>query len=123
MVNVLVDTSAWIRFVTRKGGNDVLRAVLDDGAAIVHPWVEGELALGGLLRNAGFRHIFANLPRIDVTTHDAQLAFIRTHTLAGQGVGWVDTQLLFAAMMHKMKIWTFDRDLADASERLDLLWR
>ena len=46
------------------------------------------------------------------------LRFIDVHQLMGQGLGWVDVHLLASAFVAREKLWTKDRRLADAANRI-----
>jgi len=60
-----------------------------------------------------------SLPQAPVATDEEVMAVIDLHRLAGQGIGYVDSQLLAATLLTAdAALWTFDRALADAAYRL-----
>ena len=46
------------------------------------------------------------------------MRFIEGHRLMGKGLGWVDVHLLAAAVVSRETLWTKDRQLAEAANRL-----
>ena len=59
MTAVLVDTSVWRRYFSGSPGASALGDLLDEDAVLVHPFVLGELVLGGL--SAREESLFARL--------------------------------------------------------------
>lgn len=100
----------------------VLGSLLDkDGAILVHPFVVGELVLGGL--SAREEDLFACLPAAPVVPHDELLAFVRRRKLVRRGIGWVDAHLLASAMASGATLWSVDADLVSAAEDLGVAYR
>lgn len=98
-----------------------MRRLLEDGDVLVHPFVIGELALGGLKRRAEILGLLRELPGAASAGNDEALEFIDRHELAGSGIGWIDVHLLVSAALERAALWTMDRRLARAAGRLDLL--
>jgi hypothetical protein len=116
---VLVDTSVWIDHLRR--GNAALAQSLQQGAVRTHPFVVGELAMGSLLQRASVIGALQKLPQVQVANSDEVLAFIDAHGLHGLGIGYVDAHLLAATRLTPgTRLWTLDRRLAAAANRLDL---
>jgi hypothetical protein len=46
--------------------------------------------------------------------------FIETHKLTGSGLGYVDVHLLAGARLGSLPLWTLDRTLNAAADRLEL---
>jgi predicted nucleic acid-binding protein len=115
----LVDTSVWIEHFRRPDA--WLRRLLADGAALAHPFVIGELALGRIPeRDATLRHLH-RLPRPRVARPAEVLAFIERHALAGAGICYADAHLLAAAALTPpARLWSGDRRLAAAAGRLGM---
>lgn len=118
---ILADTSVWVDFLRGAKRAARLATLLDENEVSIHPWVLGELALGNLgkRRNA----ILADLellPQAPPIADGEILQLIDAHRLAGRGIGWVDVQLLGAALVASHRLWTFDRPLADTAKRLDI---
>ena len=115
---ILVDTSVWVDHLRR--GNQRLTALLDGGLVLVHPFVVGELALGGLKRRTEVLGLLGEMPRAETASHEEALEFVNRHDLVGRGVGWVDAHLLVSTALTGAKLWTLDRRLATAAGRLAL---
>ena len=115
----LVDTSVWIEHFRRLDA--WLQRLLAAGAALGHPFVIGELALGRLPeRDATLRWLHW-LPQPRIARPTEVLAFIERHGLAGAGIGYVDAHLLAsAALTPPARLWSGDRRLAAMAERLSL---
>ena len=117
MKPVLVDTSVWRRYFAGAPTVRALGDLLDeDGSVLVHPFVVGELVLGGLSTRE--EALFARLPAAAVVPHDEVLAFIRRRKLTRRGIGWVDVHLLASALTSGAALWSVDADLSAAAEEL-----
>ena len=97
-----------------------MEALLVEGHVVTHPFVIGELALGGLRRRSEILGLLRDLPQAEPASHDEALAFIDRHGIAGSGIGWVDVHLLASATLERVGLWTLDRRLALAVRRLGL---
>jgi len=115
---ILVDTSVWVDHLRRS--SPALTAALEEGAAAVHPFVIGEIALGHLRKRAEVLDLMNALPLAPELSHGEILAFIDAHGLAGCGIGWIDAHLLAAARLAGWTLWTLDRALNRAAGRLHL---
>jgi len=114
---ILVDTSNWVDHL--RAALPGLTRLLHDGLVLAHPWVVGELALGHLTHRQEIIGLLNNLPQAAVATADELLALLDSHQLYGIGIGYVDAQLLAAAKLTEgAKVWTSDRRLGAAAERL-----
>lgn len=113
---ILVDTSVWVDHL--RAGDSRLAALLENGQVLSHPFVLGELACGNLRRRAEFLTLLAALPRLPALATEDVMMFIDNHRLMGKGLGWVDAHLLAAAVASRETLWTKDRRLAEAANRL-----
>ena len=112
---ILVDTSIWVDHL--RDGDAALVTVLEQGEALAHPWVTGELALGRLRDRAGVLRLLDQLPQAVLATAAELLAFIEHHHLFGAGIGYVDAQLLASARLtENAELWTRDRRLHAVAE-------
>jgi predicted nucleic acid-binding protein len=119
---VLVDTSVWRRYFSGHSAARRLGDLLDeDGGVLVHPFVLGELVLGGLSDQE--QGLFDQLPGADVVPHEEVLALVRRRRLARRGIGWVDAHLLASALTSAAELWTVDRDLSAAASDLSVGFR
>ncbi|USN98034.1 MAG: PIN domain-containing protein [Phycisphaeraceae bacterium] len=115
---ILADTSVWVEHLRR--GHAGLREALEDERIAVHPFVQGELALGHVRRRSPLLRLIALLPTLEPASHDEVLRFVADGRLEGRGIGWIDAHLLAAAKLHAVRLWTLDRRLAGAAGELGL---
>lgn len=113
---MLVDTSVWVDHLAK--GNSSLADLLEAGEVETHPFVIGELALGNLRFREGILESLEALPSVPQAEHPEVMHLVADRTLAGSGLGWVDAHLLASALIGRTRIWTLDRSLAAAAERL-----
>jgi predicted nucleic acid-binding protein len=117
-VKVLVDTSVWIDHFHRSDAT--LQACLQAGQVWTHAVVIGELAAGRLKhRSEVLRHL-QKLPCADEIDLTEGLHLLDEHSLMGRGLSWSDVQLLAAARIDGLRLWTRDRTLAKAADDLSL---
>ncbi|HWE29792.1 MAG TPA: PIN domain-containing protein [Polyangia bacterium] len=112
----IVDTNVFRGWFRGEPRSQPLEALLATDEVAVHPWVLGELTLGGLPSRAGA--LLAALPAASVIGVDEAFALVEAHRLARAGIGWVDVNLIGAALIVRARLWTFDRALADAAARI-----
>jgi predicted nucleic acid-binding protein len=119
---ILADTSVWLRHF--RIGEPMLQSLLDQGEVLMHPTVLGEIAVGNVSRRDHALAWLAGLPRAATASDAEALTFIETERLFGLGMGYADVQLLAAARLtsHAL-LWSYDRRLSDAAERLGLAAR
>ena len=115
---ILVDTSVWSGHLRARAPH--LVDLLEAREVASHPWIVGELALGPGIRGPTVDDLLA-LPQLPVVSDPELLRFVRLHAL--RGVGWVDAQLLLAALTARTPLWTFDRTLAELAARFDIAVR
>ena len=115
---ILADTSVWVDHL--KGGDAVLAGLLDEGRVLAHPFVIGELALGGLRGRAAILEALTDLPQAKIASHEEVMTMVEARRLWGRGIGLVDAHLLAAVALSEAKLWTRDRGLAAAARDLDL---
>jgi predicted nucleic acid-binding protein len=119
---ILVDTSVWVdhfRGAERAAG---LQDLLEENEVLMHPWVIGELALGGLgPRGAGIVADLGQLPPAPRISDGEILDLIAARRLYGRGIGWVDAQLLGSALVGGGGLWTFDGRLERVAADLGVM--
>ena len=116
MPSVLVHTSVWRKYLAGVASTRALGELLDDDAVLLHPFVLGELTLGGLSdREAS---LFRRLPEVPVVDHAEVLAFVAERRLTRKGIGWVDAHLLASALLADARLWSADRALISAARSL-----
>jgi len=117
-VKALVDTSVWIDHLRRADSS--LQACLQAGQIWTHTVVIGELAAGHLSRRSEILRHLQKLPRADEIDLAEGLHLLDAHSLAGRGLSWSDVQLLAAARIEGLALWTKDRALSKAAAELGL---
>jgi predicted nucleic acid-binding protein len=120
-MKVLVDTSVWIDHLHRS--DPELNACLKTGQVWTHSVVIGELAAGRLRSRVEILRHLQNLPRADEIDLIEGLHLVKENSLAGRGLSWSDIQLLAAARIDGLSLWSRDRSLAQASADLGLTYR
>ncbi len=117
-MTILIDTSVWLRFLRGEEAGLVAQPWIASGQALVHPFVVGELLLGGL--SAENETLLHALPWCAPASPEQLYVFIRNHYLAGTGIGWVDTALLAAAHAAGAQLATYDTPLARCANQLEI---
>jgi predicted nucleic acid-binding protein len=114
---ILVDTSVWVQHFRDRDAT--LTELLERGAALTHPFVIGELALGNLRQRELVLRMLSRLPAASAATNAEVLRFIDHTALFGRGVGYVDVHLLAATRLTAgSKLWTLDKRLNDVAVEL-----
>ncbi len=119
-MRVLVDSSIWIDHFHR--ADPRLQACLLAGAVWTHTVVIGELAAGRLKQRVEILRHLQKLPRADEIDLEEGLHLLDEHALIGRGLSWGDVQLLAAARIDGLRLWTRDRALARAASELGLAY-
>jgi predicted nucleic acid-binding protein len=118
---IIVDTSIWVDHFRRP--IKTLISLIADGGIALHPYVFGELALGGFPTKGDIADEMMELARPPVASSAEALAFITWAELSGTGVGYVDTHLLISArLIGTGKVLTKDKRLHAEAERLGVAY-
>ena len=116
---ILVDTSVWVDHL--RAADARLRACLEEGLVLTHPFVIGEIALGTLRQRQVVLAALGSLTTATLATDAEVLHLIGHAALAGRGIGYVDAHLLASARLTGgVRLWTRDRRLRLAAEELGL---
>ncbi len=111
---ILVDTSVWIDHLRR--GDAALAVLLEDGQALAHPFVIGELALGHLEHRREVLGLLGNLEQATTATDVEVRAMIQNQEMVAFGIGYVDAHLLAAtALTAGALLWSRDKRLVAAA--------
>lgn len=116
MSAVLVDTSIWRKYLAGVASTRALGRLLDDNEVLLHPFVLGELTLGGLSDREVLT--FKRLPTTPILKQEDVLGFITERRLSRKGIGWVDAHLLASALVTGTRLWSADRALAGVARTL-----
>lgn len=115
---VLVDTSVWIDHFRRS--DSLLASLLRENRVQVHPMIIGELACGSLRQRNEILPLLQLLPLTETPSQDEVLHFVEKRRLFGQGVGWVDMNLLASCVLSGSTLWTRDKSLLKIAQMLEL---
>jgi predicted nucleic acid-binding protein len=122
-MNVLVDTSVWIRFLANRAPHAAeLDRLLSRDEVSGHDFVFGELLIGD---RGGRQTLLATYERMDrapAVPHAEVVAFVRDRQLNGRGIGWIDAHLLASALVGRLKLWTADSPLATVATELGIAY-
>lgn len=110
---VIIDTSVWIRHFKEK--NEALISLIEDDEILVHPFVIAELACGHLKNREETVDLLLKFPLPELLSIEEVLTFVLEEKLFGQGVGFVDVNLLGSAMLSNSLLWTIDKSLKNIS--------
>ncbi|MGE0800936.1 MAG: type II toxin-antitoxin system VapC family toxin [Lautropia sp.] len=114
---ILADTSVWVAHLRQPSA--MLSERLRNSGVLIHPFVLGELALGGV--SASTLKMLQDLPQCRVASPDEVLTLIETARLTGRGIGYVDTHLIASARMaFDTRLWSLDLKLDAVAEALGL---
>ncbi len=95
--------------------------LLDREDVLTHPFVIGEIAIGHVRHRAAVMVALSLLDQVEVCDDREVLAFIDRNRLVGSGIGYIDAHLLAATKLTDgCSVWTLDRRLHEAAQRLGL---
>ena len=117
---ILADTSIWIDHLRHSQPH--LIALLEKNSVWIHPWIVGEIACGNLAHRARVLRELHKLPQLRVAPDHEVLFLIERHRLMGKGIGYIDVQLLTAALAQGALLWTRDHRLMATSAKLGILY-
>jgi len=121
---VLVDTSVWIRFlVNRMPYAAELDRLLESDEAAGHDLVYGELLMGDTGGRGKLLKSYELIQRVPDVDHAEVATFVRSRSLQGRGLGWIDAHLLASALVARMNLWTADERLAGLAVELGVAYR
>jgi len=115
---ILVDTSIWIDHLNNS--NDDLIKLLNSNRVCIHPFIIGELSCGNISNRKEILSLFKALPRIEPVLEEEVLRLIENKKLYGIGLGIVNINLIASALIHDVKIWTYDKSLKTIAKKLHI---
>lgn len=118
---IIVDTSIWVDHFRR--ANEEIGRLLIMGQVVLHPFVYGELLLGGVPVQGAIGELLREMPVPSTASPAEAAAFISWAKLSGTGVGYVDSHLLLSARMDfGGKVMTRDKSLLAEATRLGVAY-
>ena len=115
---ILVDTSIWIDHLN--SSNAELIKLLNSNRVCIHPFIIGELACGNISNRKEILSLLKALPRVEPALEEEVFSLIEKRNLYGIGLGLVDINLIASALIHDVKIWTFDKSLTKIAKKLNI---
>ncbi len=115
---IVVDASIWIDHFRR--ADPRLSAAMTREQTLMHPFVIGEIALGSIGQRQSVILMLRGQHKAPIATHDEVLDLIERERLHGLGIGYVDAHLLASARLANATLWTRDKRLDMAADRLGL---
>ena len=115
---ILVDTSVWIDHLNNAEENLII--LLNAGRVCIHPFVIGELSCGNIANRSEILALLKALPRAEPALESEVDALIENKKLYGIGLGFVDVHLLASALIHNVKLWTYDENLKKTATQLNI---
>lgn len=98
-----------------------MEALLENNLVLMHPFILGEIALGSLRDWHGMVRSLGAIPFAQRADDNEVLNMIDGKKLQGSGIGFIDAHLLASALLsEKTFIWTKDRRLGAAADRLGI---
>ena len=120
---VLVDTSIWIRFLSKRGPSaKELDRLLEMEVVCGHELVYGELLIGDPGGRLPVLALFRRLQQSPLVPHDAVVSLVRTRKFHGRGAGWIDIHLVASALASGHQFWTADSDLLSIARELGIAY-
>lgn len=112
----IVDTSVWVDHFRKE--NSVLVTLIAEDKVLMHPFVIGEISCGRLQNREKILDALGSLPGANVITFSEILKFIEKNSLFDKGIGFIDIHLLASAYYSKNRLFTLDKNLQRAYERI-----
>ena len=117
MTYVLADTSVWIDHF--RDYDPMMGQLAEAKRLMMHPFIIGELSMGNLHNRGSFLRQLKQMRSVAKVDDVEVFALVEAQRLHGTGIGWVDAHLLTSVLlMDDVRLWTRDRRLNAAAERL-----
>ena len=117
---VLIDTSAFVDFI--RHGDDVIEMLFKEKIAYIHPFVAGELLLGGYPKDSRIMELILKRKEpMTISTNSIEMMIDRTNAV-NKRIGLIDCYLIAACMSESMKLYTKDKNLAALAKEHSCLY-
>jgi predicted nucleic acid-binding protein len=118
---IVVDSSIWIDHF--HVGDERISVLIDAEAALVHPFVYGEILLGSLRDRAGVAEYLGDLPEAQPAEQEEVIYLLGRYRLFSRGIGFVDLHLLASTLLRRgARLWTRDKRLLAVAEELGIAY-
>ena len=122
MIIVLADTSVWTDHI--RNGDAQMQVLADGERLLMHPYVIADLRMGNLKRRKTFLSGLHEMDMAVRASDEEVAALVENHRLFGSGIGWIDVHLLTSVLlMDEVRLWTRDRRLNAAAQRLGVAFQ
>lgn len=119
---ILADSSVWIHHLRDK--DELLVWLLDKKKLLIHPFVIGEIACGGVSDRRETLSMLSDISSALVASDSEVLHFIEQHQIMGRGIGYIDAHLLTAvSFTPSALLWTRDKRLEEAAKAMNLAYQ
>ena len=106
-MNILLDTSVWIRHF-RDSNAEAVR-LLHAERVVAHNFVIAELACGSLRERENTLNYLKALPTLPTVRIEEVMTLIEKRPLYSRGIGLIDAQLLASVLITpNTRLWTWD---------------
>lgn len=113
---ILADTSVWADHI--RASDPIMAQLLTDHRIRMHPFVMGELAMGGLPDRADFLRRLGDMLFAPKAADEEVMRLIERGRHHASGLGWVDMHLLASVLLaDDLLLWTRDRRLNAAAAK------
>ena len=106
---ILADTSVWISFFRGDKNAIDLKHMLVEDNVVMHPYIFGELLLGGLSKRN--EDLMSSLTFCNIIKTDKVYEFIKKYKANSSGLGWVDINIAASIFENSYELFTFDANL------------
>ncbi len=113
---ILFDTSVWIRHF--RAPECKLIDALEDGTALTHECVVGELAVGRIPNLKSTLQDLLHLPFAPNVPFEELLGLLQRRKLISKGLSWIDIHLIAGALAADAELVTYDLPLAAAWKKV-----
>lgn len=115
---ILADTSVWITHFKKELPEFI--DILNAGKVILHPFIIGELACGGLQKKQDIFKLIESMPQTVCLEHEEIMSLIEAHEFSNQGIGYVDVHLIGSCLLSDNLLWTYDKALKKVAKKMKL---
>jgi len=117
---ILIDSSIWVDHF--RAADATLSRLLEARRALSHPLVIGEIMMGTPANRIGILTQLRRLPEAERVLDEEVIDMVDRYALFGLGIGYVDAHLLASvAMTPDAALWTRDRRMSAAAERMNVV--
>jgi predicted nucleic acid-binding protein len=114
---IIADTNVWVSFFKGEKKAAFLKDIIIKNQILLHPYIYGELLLGGIPQKAG--QLLQSLESATVPKEHLVYYFITKNKMHSRGIGWVDVNILISALSEKHRVLTYDKNFEAICQEFD----